>query len=391
MSYQIAIVMSEVFLRRLTPSLTPFVRRDVDYRIVSIHRPTEELHELIRDIAPDGLMTEWLPGKTDALLAMVRDIPTVIVDTDYSYPGALSVDVDDLAVGREAAHAFRQAGLRHMACLGNGQPYSEQRIQGFRQAADSDSAVTVHNERGFEDTRYSESFLRPSAALGQWLRDLPKPIGIFAVHDPLGRYLCGACQQLGLGVPDDVSVIGANNDELVCGLTHPKLSSVAIPWNAIGETAGACMQGLITGELRFPQKPRLVPPSGVVLRHSANHFSVDDPMLRRAMAYFSERLQEPINVSILCDDLRIARRSLERKFQDHYHCTPWEMLCQLRVNHAKRLLAETSHSVARVADLCGFNDPEQFAVVFKRLTKMPPSHYRRRLYANSVRSASSSQ
>ncbi len=122
-----------------------------------------------------------------------------------------------LAVGREAAHAFRQAGLRHMACLGNGQPYSEQRIQGFRQAADSDSAVTVHNERGFEDTRYSESFLRPSAALGQWLRDLPKPIGIFAVHDPLGRYLCGACQQLGLGVPDDVSVIGANNDELVCG------------------------------------------------------------------------------------------------------------------------------------------------------------------------------
>jgi LacI family transcriptional regulator len=386
-SHQIAIVMSEVFLRRLTPSLTPFVRRDFDYRIVSIHRPAAELHALIRDIAPDGLITEWLPAKTDALLAELGNIPTVIVDTDYSYPGALSVDVDDHAVGREAAQAFRQAGLRHLACLGNGQPYSEQRIEGFLQAAQSDSRVTVHNERGFEETRYSESFLRPSKGLVQWLLSLPKPIGIFAVHDPLGRYLCAACQQLGLQVPDDVSVIGANNDELVCGLTHPKLSSVAIPWNAIGEVAGECMQGLITGELRSPQKPRLLPPSGVVLRHSANHFAVDDPMLRRAMSYFSERLQEPLSVGILCDDLRIARRSLERKFREHYRCTPWEMLCQLRVNQAKRLLAETSQPVSRVADLCGFNDPEQLTVVFKRLTGMPPSHYRKwRASSNSRRS-----
>ncbi|MFT5128630.1 MAG: LacI family transcriptional regulator [Rhodothermales bacterium] len=379
MSHQIAIVMSEVFLRRLTPSLTPFVRRDFDYRIISIHRPAAELSELIHDIAPDGLITEWLPDKTDSLLAMVPDIPSVIVDTDFTYPGALSVDVDDRAVGREAAHAFRQAGLRHVACLGNGLPYSEQRIEGFLAAASSESAVTIHNERGFEDTRYSESFLRPSPALGEWLRGLPKPIGIFAVHDPLGRYICGACPQLGLRVPDDVSVIGANNDELVCGLTHPKLSSVAIPWNAIGEVAAESMHGLVTGALQLPQKPRLVPPSGVVLRHSANHFAIDDPMLRRAMAYLTDRLHEPISVSILCDELRLARRTLERKFKEHYSCTPWEMLCQLRVNQAKRLLAETSHPISRIADLCGFNDPEQLTVVFKRLTGMPPSRFRKRL------------
>lgn len=383
MSHQIAIVMSEVFLRRLTPSLTPFVRHDFDYRIVSFHRSDEELQRLLDDIAPVGLMTEWLPEKTDSLLAMVPGIPTVIVAADRSYPGALSVDVDDVAVGYEAAQAFQQAGLRHMACLGNGMPYSDQRIDGFRRAVDRASAVAIHNERGFEDTRYSESFVRPSEELRRWLCSLPKPIGIFAVHDPLGRYLCGACQQLGLKVPDDVSVIGANNDELVCGLTHPKLSSVAIPWQAIGDAAGACMQGLIMGTIQLPQKPRLLPPSGVVLRHSANHFAIDDPMLRRAMSYLSERLQQPVSIGILCDDLRIARRSLERKFQEHYRCTPWEMLCRLRVNQAKRLLVETSHPVARVADLCGFNDPEQLTVVFKRLTGMPPSHYRKRMIAGN--------
>lgn len=377
MSHQVAIVMSEVFLRRLTPSLMPFVRRDLDFRIVSIHRPKEELERLLNDLEPDGLITEWLPEKTESLLAMVPGISTVIVDTDFQYPGVVSVDVDDEAVGREAARALQQSGLRHFACLGNGQPYSDQRIKGFSDRVGKEGTVTVHTESGFEDTRYSESFVRPSEALRKWLAELPRPIGIFAVHDPLGRYLCGACQQLGIKVPDEVSVIGANNDELVCGLTHPMLSSVSIPWNAIGEVVGMSMQDLLSGTGDVLLEPRLVPPGGVILRHSANHFSVDDVMLRRAMSYLSDRLQDPVNVTTLCSELRVARRTLERKFREHYRCTPWEMLCQLRVNHAKRLLAETNHPISLVAELCGFNEPEQMTVVFKRLTGLPPSKYRR--------------
>ncbi len=377
MSHQVAIVMSEVFLRRLTPSLMPFVRRDLDFRIVSIHRPFAELERLLNDLEPDGLITEWLPQKTEALLELLPGIPTVIVDTDFEYPGVVSVDVDDEAVGREAARALQQTGLRHFACLGNGQPYSDQRIKGFIDGVGRGASVTVHTESGFEDTRYSESFVQPSRELRKWLTGLPRPVGIFAVHDPLGRYLCGACQQLGIKVPDEVSVIGANNDELVCGLTHPMLSSVSIPWNAIGEVVGKSMQGLLSGEMGDMSAPRTVPPGGVILRHSANHFSVDDAMLRRAMSYLSDRLQDPVNVTTLCSDLRIARRTLERKFKEHYRCTPWEMLCQLRVNHAKRLLAETNHPVSLVAELCGFNEPGQMAVVFKRLTGMPPSKFRR--------------
>ncbi len=377
MSHQVVIVMSEVFLRRLTPSLMPFVRRDLDFRIVSIHRPFAELERLLNDLEPDGLITEWLPQKTEALLELLPGIPTVIVDTDFEYPGVVSVDVDDEAVGREAARALQQTGLRHFACLGNGQPYSDQRIKGFIDGVGRGASVTVHTESGFEDTRYSESFVQPSRELRKWLTGLPRPVGIFAVHDPLGRYLCGACQQLGIKVPDEVSVIGANNDELVCGLTHPMLSSVSIPWNAIGEVVGKSMQGLLSGEMGDMSAPRTVPPGGVILRHSANHFSVDDAMLRRAMSYLSDRLQDPVNVTTLCSDLRIARRTLERKFKEHYRCTPWEMLCQLRVNHAKRLLAETNHPVSLVAELCGFNEPGQMAVVFKRLTGMPPSKFRR--------------
>jgi len=377
MSHQVAIVMSEVFLRRLTPSLMPFVRRELDYRIVSIHRPMKELEKLLRDLEPDGLITEWLEDKTEAILDLKLDVPTVIVDTDFCYTGVVSVDVDDFAVGREAAQAFRQSGLKSFACLGNGQPYSDQRVEGFRDAIDDHAEFASHTVTGFEDSRYSEFFIRPNPALRKWLTDLPRPVGIFAVHDPLGRFLCGACQQMDLKIPEDVSIIGANNDDLVCGLTHPMLSSVAIPWDSIGEVAGEAMQRLLNAETTGSSEALLVPPSGVVLRHSANHFAVDDPMLRRAMSYLSDRMQDPISVGTMCRDLRVARRTLERKFKEHYRCTPWEMLCKLRVNQAKQLLANSNHPVSLISELCGFHDPERMAVVFKHITGMPPSQYRK--------------
>jgi len=86
MGHQVAIVMSEVFLRRLTPALTPFVRREQDYRIVNIDRPNRVLEKLLRDLSPDGLITEWLTGKTEMLLDLGLNIPTVIVDTDFCAP-----------------------------------------------------------------------------------------------------------------------------------------------------------------------------------------------------------------------------------------------------------------------------------------------------------------
>lgn len=374
MAEQVAIVMTEVFLRRLTPSLIPFVRRQHDFRIVSIHRPIEELRALLTELNPSALITEWLPEVTEALLEL--GLPTVIADTDIQYPGVTSIDVDDWQVGAEAARAFAQAGYRSFACLGNSTPYSEQRIEGFRRELAGELQFSTHQESAFNEARYSEDFAQPRGALRAWLESLPKPVGIFAVHDPLGRFLCGACRQMGLRVPEEVAVIGANNDELVCGLSYPMLSSVSIPWDTIGEMVGEALLSLLANETP-PSTPIRVPPSGVVLRHSANHLAVEDPVLRRVMSYLSERIQDPITVESLCDELRIARRGLEKKFREYYHCTPWEMLCQLRVTRAKQLLSETNHPISIISELCGFNDPERMAVVFKRVEGMPPSAFRK--------------
>ncbi len=378
MNQTIAIVMSEVFLRRLTPALSAFSGRKQDYRILSIHRPIEEVGELLGEINPIGLISEWLPQKADDLLGLTLKIPHVMVGTHNRFAGVLSVDVDDLAVGRDAADALSQVGFKSLACLGNGTPYSDLRIQGFEDSVRKcDLPFYAHTESGFEEMRYSESFHDPSEEMKSWLMELPKPCGIFAVHDPLGRFLSGACSQLGIRVPDDVAIIGANNDPLVCGLTYPMLSSVSIPWDNFGQFVGSSIQRMIDGGSGWKRTLHLIQPSGVIFRHSANHLAVRDKTLRRALSFMTERIKEPITVSILCDQLRIARRSLERKFKESFNCTPWEMLCQMRVNEAKRLLMETGHPISRISELCGFNDPERMAVVFKRLTGKPPSRFRK--------------
>jgi LacI family transcriptional regulator len=373
---QVAIVMTEVFLRRLTPSLTPFVRRQHDFRILSIRRPVDELKALLTELNPSALITEWLPEVTEELLEL--GIPTVIAATDDQYPGVTSIDVNDWQVGAEAARAFAQAGYQSFACLGNATHYSDQRIEGFRRELGNSAQVSIHQEEAFNEVRYSEDFAQPCEALHSWLESLPKPVGIFAVHDPLGRFLCGVSREMGLRIPEEVAVIGANNDDLVCGLSYPMLSSVSIPWDTIGEAVGEAVRSLLSGD-PSPTEPILVPAGGVVLRHSANHLAVEDPTLRRAMTYFSEHIQEPITIEILCNDLRIARRGLEQKFREYFHCTPWEMLCKLRVTRAKQLLTETNHPISIISELSGFNDPERMAVVFKRVEGIPPSSFRKRV------------
>ncbi|MFT5634365.1 MAG: LacI family transcriptional regulator [Rubritalea sp.] len=371
---QVAIVMTEVFLRRLTPALIPFVRRQHDFRILSIRRPVDELKALLTELNPSALITEWLPEVTEELLEL--GIPTVIAATDDQYPGVTSIDVNDWQVGAEAARAFAQAGYQSFACLGNATHYSDQRIEGFCRELGGSAQVSIHQEEAFNEVRYSEDFAQPCEALHSWLESLPKPVGIFAVHDPLGRFLCGVSREMGLRIPEEVAVIGANNDDLVCGLSYPMLSSVSIPWDTIGEAVGEAVRSLLSGE-PSPSEPILVPAGGVVLRHSANHLAVEDPTLRRAMTYFSEHIQEPITIEILCNNLRIARRGLEQKFREYFHCTPWEMLCKLRVSRAKQLLTETNHPISIISELSGFNDPERMAVVFKRVEGMPPSAYRK--------------
>ncbi len=361
-------------MRRLTPSLAPLLRSGLDFRILSIHRPKKTLLRLLRQLQPQGLITEWLPDITESLLTL--GIATVIADTDYTYPGVVSIDVDDRAVGRAAAERFLQFGFRSFACLGNDLPYSKQRVRGLSDAIGRGKSLSIYRYRGGKGTRYSEYFDSADQELRQWLHALPKPVGLFAVHDPLGRFVCDICREENIAVPDDIAVIGANDDPLVCELSWPPLASVIIPWDRIGNEVVIAIQSLLRGE-KAADKVRTITPAGVAIRQSAQSTAVGDTVGQRVMSYFEAHLDEPINVDVTCNALNVGRRQVERTFRTWFNATPHQVLCRLRVNKAKQLLSQSNQPISQIAEQCGFTNPECMAVVFKRLVGCPPTTFRK--------------
>jgi len=369
------VVTSDVFVRRLTPTLAAFVRSERDFRVIDIHRPLPELCRLVRANRPAAVITEWLPGITEAILGL--GCPAVVAGTGKRFPGAVSIDVNDERVGETAARFFLDSGYRHFGCVGLGTDYSAERRDGFRACLERHGAA-CHDFRQPEPRgmQYMESWHDPPPALRAWLRRLPKPAGIFAAHDPLGRLVCEAALTERLQIPGEIAVVGANNDELVCGLTCPPLSSVAIPWARLGALAGQWAQALIEGT-PAPPEALLVEPGPVAVRQSTALTAVDDPELRRALHYLRERSAREISIGSLCKELRLSRRSLERKFAAILHSTPWETLCRIRIESARRLLLETDLPMALIAERCGFGNPERFSVVFRRQTGGSPGAFRK--------------
>ncbi|HEY5811531.1 MAG TPA: substrate-binding domain-containing protein, partial [Terrimicrobiaceae bacterium] len=263
---RIIVATTDVFVRRLTPALASFVRDEREFHIIDIHRPLSELQYLIRVNRPSTVITESWPKVTEMIVKL--GYPTVIANTDELFPGAVSIDVDDHKVGAVAAQFFVDAGYRNFGCVYLRAAYSEQRLQGFQAALAGRGFECQTFEHSVPETmRYMEPWQKLNFSLRKWLRQLSKPVGIFAVHDPLGNAVCEAAMEERLQLPDEIAVVGANNDELVCGLSYPPLSSVAIPWHRLGALAGKWAQDLIEGK-PAPETPLLVPPAPVVVRQS---------------------------------------------------------------------------------------------------------------------------
>lgn len=374
MPHTVAVVISEAFLRRLASSLALMARRGTEFRIIDSHHPFSRIRHLVEASKPTVILTEWVPKTTELLQAM--GYPMIIAATDHIFPGTVSLDVDDRAIGTMAAEYYLAAGYRSFAFVGVDTPYSHQRFEGFAARLRADRRQTAaHIEKEPRTRHYLEIWQDPSPSLRRWLKALPKPVGVFAAHDPLGRLICEAGRELQLSIPEDLAVIGANNDEMVCPLSNPPLSSITIPWSRIGAEAGNWVEILGKGG-RAPKKPLLFAPGGVVPRQSTTLLAVDDPALRRALQHMRDNFDKPLTVEILCDTLRLNRRTLERRFLQFLQATPRDILTRFRLDRARTLLMTTDLPISRIAENCGFGDAERFATTFRHETGTSPSKFR---------------
>lgn len=284
---------------------------------------------------------------------------------------------DSHAAGRMAAEHLLERGLRHHAYVGApGRVWSARRQAGFCERI---------RESGFEPKVYTPGRSRRDAnwereqpAIVHWLASLPGPVGVMACDDDRGREVLAACRDAGLRVPEEVAVVGVDNDELLCELADPPLSSVALNAEAGGYRAAALLDRLMRGESIEPTR-LLVEPLHVVARRSTDIVALDDPEVAAALHFIQDHATEPIGVADVVKDVMISRRALELRFRKVVGRTLHAEIRRVRLERASRLLLETDLPITRVAVAAGFGRTSYLAQAFRQAFGATPARYRRRM------------
>jgi LacI family transcriptional regulator len=314
--------------------------------------------------------------ETPAIAKVVADLrrsqrlPVVDVSAARLVPGIPYVETDDAAIAAAAVRHFAERDFRQVAFLGDRRfRWSENRQAAFIAAATRRTmAVDVfRHARGYDDDESVEA----------WLTGLPKPVGLFCCYDLRGRQALDACRRAGLAVPDEVAVLGVDDDELLCGLSSPPLSSVIPDARGAGWLAAELLERLMRGD-SLDQEEWLLPPLGVSTRQSSDVLAIDDDLVVAAVRQIREQACRGLRVAGLAKVLRTTRRVLETRFTKRIGHTPHEEILRVRFRRVEMLLLETDLPLAEIAARAGFRHAEYMTVAFRRRYGLPPSTWRNR-------------
>jgi len=323
-----------------------------------------------------------LAGVSQDWFDLIRARSRFVVSTSGSTDPALmpTICLDDAAVGTMAAKHLIDCGLKSFSFYG----VPGRRASDNRQASLS-ACVQQHGHAFFpcpyffpgwaEQKRDSE---QPWTELATWLMHLPKPIGIMAVDDAAAAYLVSACRHANLSVPEQIAVIGVNNDEVFCEIACTPISSVDAGFARAGYGAALLLDRLLRGEKLTPdEKAVRVQPLGIVRRLSTDLYAIEDVELAKVIRYIREHACDPCTVDQVAHATAIGRRNLERRFLRTLGHTPGEEILRVQMETAKRLLLQPELSLTVIAERSGFSGTPAFSRAFARINAMTPSHFRR--------------
>jgi len=325
---------------------------------------------------PHGIIVH-LSDRSLAEALQQLSVPMVSVTRTLDGLGIPSVDVDSVAVGVAAADYFLGLGYRSFAYYGSEQvAFSRDRAKGFRERLQGYPVASMH-ANFLPHTPFEQDWTRMDRQTERWLKQLPKPVAVLASNDIPARVLSDTCRHAGLRVPDEVAILGVDNDVSECRMSSPALSSLEIPAEAIGREAVSMLLDQMKG-VPIPLSSRSLPPLGVIVRSSTDTSSSADPLLQRALSYIESHADRGVTVLDICQYVGQSRRSLERAFREGLHSSIYQRIQKVQVARAKRLLLESSLSIGQVAERAGFTNLRQLNRVFRQFAGESPSSYRSR-------------
>lgn len=310
---------------------------------------------------------------------MTIGLPTVTVSGLFPELPIPRVSSDHTAIGQLAAEHFLERGYRQFAFVGyHGREFSSAREAAFLRRLRADGLTAerfVFRER--QGRHATDHLLANGDVLGSWLVERPRPLAVFAANSVLGFRTSVACQESGLRVPDDVALLGVDNDELQSQLCSPPNSSIALPTHSMGYEGAKLLDLLMSG--RTLQTTSIVlPPLGVVVRQSSDALAIQDEDVARAAKFIRQRENMAISASDVIRQVDVSRRTLERKFRSLVGHSIAEEIRSARRERAKTLLASSDVPMARVAERAGFSGNVELSVDFRKNLGLTPSEYRQR-------------
>ena len=320
--------------------------------------------------------------EADEPVEMFRQNGIVAIAQDYKtkFSSIPNITGDYLLTGRMAADLYLHKGFRNFAFFGyKNVCWSEERCAGFRQRIE---------EAGLGDHFYlydrqeiDNQWYYAAPELEKWLHSLPKPVAVMACDDNQGNALIEACNAAGVKIPSDLSVIGVDNDEIICNLSDPTLSSISVDIEQGGyETAQMAVK--MIHDPGFMGADIMLHPIRLVHRVSTSAYATDDKDVLTALRFIRQNLGTKLSVSDVLSQVPLSRRLLEVRFKKVIGYSIYQYISQQRIGRFSELLLETNDSIQEIAYKLGEDDVKGICRRFKELKGCTPSEWRSRKNAN---------
>jgi LacI family transcriptional regulator len=365
---------SNSYARGLLHGIRDYMREHRSWSLyIGEQRRGEPAPEWFRQWKGDGVIAR-IESAAIARAVAQSGLPAVNVSAGRFHPEVPMVETNDAAVARLAAEHFLERGFRNFGFCGDARfNWSCLREENFHR---------IVGEAGFAcstcpspRSRVGDIGTHEGVAMGEWLRQLPKPAGVMAAYDVRGRELLSVCRDLGIAVPDEVGVIGAGNDALFCDLADPPLSSVILDATKSGYEAARLLDALMSGQT-VPPGVLLIQPLGIVTRASTDVLATADTDISAVIRFIRAHALEGITVEDVVQATPLSRRVLETRFVKLFGRTVHGEIMRVRVERIKELLAETDLSLTAIAHRVGVDHVEYLSVLFKRQVGLSPSEFR---------------
>jgi LacI family transcriptional regulator len=354
----------------------------------------ERTHELWTAFHDDQARAEsdprWLKSRgwdgvisrhtTPGIVQMCAELRLPLVDLNDSapFPGVPKIRPDNVSLGHLAAEHLLERGFQRFGFTGfSNNAWSCERRDGFAEAlrlAGKDCDIYDVNYPGDEPPGWATEQI---AGLTEWIKRLPKPVGIMACFDLRAQQILVAAQENDILVPEEMAVIGVNNDHIRCELSFPPLSSVAPNAFLSGYRAAEMLAEMLAGRKPTVMDQR-IEPLGVVTRPSTDVLAIDDKVLASALNFIRLNACRGVSVDGVVRHAYASRSQLEKKFRRHLGHSPQAEIRRVQMEKIKQLLLETDFPLKKIAELTGFEHMEYLCVVFKRLTGESPGGYRKK-------------